>query len=162
MSINKFTHAIPPVSCIPEPDFSSSSDRESKMSIWMGVGVAASSSPILRRWVDRRAWANESPAMPAPMIATLSTGAAVVVFDAASEDEVVAVDVALADDVHVYRQVCLVRPQLLTGENAQDDSASRRNTSRRDNSSGVMARRWWPEENGCLSLYRRVENWCPL
>ena len=82
--------------------------------------------------------------MPAPMIATLSTGAAAVVFDAASEDEdATTVDAALAGDVHVHRPACLVRPPLLTGENAKDDSASR-NTSRRDNSSGVMARRWRP------------------
>jgi hypothetical protein len=75
------------------------------------------------------------------MIATLSTGAAAVVFDAASEDEdATTVDVALAGDAHVHRPACLVRPPLLTGENAQDDSAASRNTSRRENSSGVMAR----------------------
>ena len=81
--------AIPPVSCIPNPDFSSRSGRASKTSI-RGTRASLpppSSSPTPPEMRgERRAWARDRPATPAPIMATLSTGAARARAASAEED----------------------------------------------------------------------------
>ena len=57
-------------SSLPDPDFSSSSCLESKISICIGLALPSSFIKL----IERNACANDNPAIPAPIMATLSIG----------------------------------------------------------------------------------------
>ena len=60
---------------LPDPDFSSRSFLESKISICIGLSLTLS---FFIKLVERNACANDKPAIPAPIMATFSIGCCLV------------------------------------------------------------------------------------